>query len=218
MAGEYNQYIDPALLQILASRRLGLNEQAGTSRTRVGEDYQSRERGFGIARERGTRDINEGFASRGLFSSGIRLNELGEFEQDMARQIADSVQGRDRSYQDIESALRAGLLGIESEETQAGLAGYNQAIARQLAEQQASSRASAARSGGGSSRSSRPSGGGGGGRSTPTVAAPRHYPVAATVAQFNAQNAGKPGGQAAYQAAASPRPKPTYSFGGARPR
>jgi len=160
----YNQYIDPALLAILASRRLGLNEQAGSSRTRVGQDYASQQKELGVARQRGTTDLNDQFASRGLFSSGIRLNELGEFEQDISRQLSESTRGRDRAMQDIESALRAGLLGIQSEETQAGLEGYNAFLARQLAEQQSSAAMGFGGGGGGFGGDSF-GGGGGGGRS-----------------------------------------------------
>jgi hypothetical protein len=113
---------DPAFaekMREIAARRAGLESGYGIAQQRIGEDFRGSESDLAEIRENTLKNLQNQFASQGILNSGINIGEQANVGREYQSELADLVQGRTRTFEDLTREFTGSQQGLQSEQEQA---------------------------------------------------------------------------------------------------
>jgi hypothetical protein len=104
--------LPPEVVAQAAARRLGLGQQRDTSLQRLGDTYNESTTNLNKFADEGNRRISDDMAARGLFQSGMRVDQQGKLQQNVAQRRGLLSSNYGTSQRDVENQYQTGLQGI----------------------------------------------------------------------------------------------------------
>lgn len=129
--------LPPNILADIARRRLNLQTGADTNKRRLEETYGLNKEDIGRSAETGRTNINNNMGARGLFNSGIRIDEQGRLSKNVAQRYSDLETAKSRGLEDINTGLTTGLGDLDSYQQEQSRVYGQQLLQEQLSQQQA---------------------------------------------------------------------------------
>lgn len=124
--------LPPEVVANLAAKRLGLGQQRDTALRSLGDQYNENVANLNKFSQEGGQRINDQMGAQGLYSSGIRVDQQGKLQQNVAQRRGFLESGYGSGQAGIQNQYTQGMAGIQGEEY--GLS--NQFQQQELAKQQ----------------------------------------------------------------------------------
>jgi len=135
--------LPPDVIANIAAKRLGIQSQHDTALQQAAQGYNTNLYNLDQYSKDAGRKINDQYASQGLFSSGIRVNEQGRLQQNvgerkgfLGQQYAGQQSGIESQYQNALSDLQQYQSQAMGEATRQELAQQQNAAQNALQQQQ----------------------------------------------------------------------------------
>lgn len=113
--------LPPEVLASLAAKRLGFTTSADTARQQSNQSLTDQLYQLDQNNRDQTRNIDDTFADRGTFNSGIRVDSQGRLARNIGEQRGQLQTAHSNSLANIQNALDAELAGLQDQQSQYAL-------------------------------------------------------------------------------------------------
>jgi hypothetical protein len=133
--------LPPEILASIAGRRLGFETAANTAKQRLGQDYNTGLYNLDQYANESGRGINDNFANKGTFLSGLRVDEQGRLAKNVGERKSKMSTDYTRGLQDVDQSLQAQLQSLIDFQNEQAQQYTRQNLNDQLAQEQAAAMA-----------------------------------------------------------------------------